>query len=57
MLILKKISKLQYYAKKCVYYLTEYMTLRGNLKNPLLVLMGLQSNLSKHPQSAVGMLF
>ena len=48
----KRNSKWQHCAR-CVYYLSEITTLTSNLKNSILVLINLQSNPPKRPQSAV----
>ena len=45
----KKINKGQH----CVYYLSEITTSTSNLKNTVLILIDLRSNLPKHPQYSV----
>ena len=53
---LKKNRKLEHCAR-CVYYSSEITTHASNLKNTLLVLIGLQNNPPKRSQSALGTLF
>ena len=52
----EKNIKRQHYAR-CVYYWPEITTCTSNLKNTVLVLIDLQSNPPKRPQSTVDTLF